>query len=1047
MNISKKLKKSILAFLLVMSMTFSSFSASFVLAEDESGDGGAIAGQDQNEQGNETEAMGDEEEGTDTEENSEQPDVEIQTGDVQVDINVTNIINSDILDLNEEEEEDTPEGEGESIDADADAEVINTEEEEPKEDEGDEDSESGDEEGGDAGDQTISDVQDADQSLFRADGDSDENEDEANDDGSECLINLEEIDAYCLSLCEDVADVTETVDVTETADTIETADVADAENVVETGDIEDAEDAGETMGAEDTEDNKEYEECLLICHNEAVLLNDITGEANTGDNAIENSGGDALIETGDADLSLEAVNIINSNIAGTNFHKLIFNIFDRLESEINLSKAIKHPLEVEVETDEFLNIINNNIGDVENNILINATTGGNSIFSGHGNARINTGDINISVNVLNIVNSNIAGSNFILLVINVFEDWDGDLVLPGKQVMIGLTDEEVSEIENETEEADEAEEYDEGLNNEEGENCGIVTSNQADIENEINVYADTGLNEAINNGGASINTGNANVENNVFNIANSNISLEKWMWMNINIFEGGSWGGNIFSLPSGYTINQNQNSISISSFGNNSIDSGETENECENAENGDEEETEEENVCENDANSYNSLNSGTVRNNIDINAFTGNNSINNGGEAVINSGDANIFNNVFNLVNTNVNVDNWFLGMVNIFGRWKGDVAFGRPDLWVGGTAETASGSIQPGSLVTYTLSYFNNGDADASEVVLVDDYDENYLSIFNSEFGNTNVPGQILWDIGIVSPGESGSVSYSAYVNSQIPVGRTEISNTASINGFEDDGNDEDNTETLLVVVDVAPPPPVYYSMVKAAEVENKLPDLNITRTSDIDGFVYLGEEINHKIILTNEGDGSAFDVIVYDILTYEDSEDEVKNNTWNLGEVFPGEKIEIEYTVTINGGVLPGIYRNIAFADGFDSNNDLIYSPNAIESFEVRIKEEIIEEEEVAEEKINEENNTAPAPKEIKKIDYQEDRILAPLIPEVKAATDVLESDSDKPEEEIFKGGEEEMGMFDQWWFPWLVWLIALALIIFLVWYNRKRKKKIVS
>ena len=448
--------------------------------------------------------------------------------------------------------------------------------------------------------------------------------------------------------------------------------------------------------------------------------------------------------------------------------------------------------------------------------------------------------------------------------------------------------------------------------------------------------------------------------------------------MNINIFEGGSWGGNIFSLPSGYTINQNQNGISVSNFGNNLINSSETENECDNVENdGEGEVAGEEEICENDNNSENSLNTGAIKNDIEINASTGNNSIDGNGEAIINSGDANVLNNVFNVANSNVNVDNWFLGMINIFGRWKGDIAFGRPDLWVGETAKTDSGLIQPGSLITYTLNYFNNGDADASEVFIIDDYDENHLSIFNSEFGNTSVPGQILWDIGVVSSGESGTVSYSAYVDPQIPVGRTYISNTASIGGFEDDGNDEDNTETLSVIVDVSPPP-VYYSTTRAVKVEDKLPDLNITRTNNIDGFIYLGEEINHKITLTNEGNGSAFDVIVYDILTYEDSEDKMKNNTWNLGEVFPGEKIEIEYTVVINDGALPGIYKNTAFADGFDSNDNLIYSPNAVESFEVRMKEEVIieeEEEVVVEEEVIEENDAIPAPKEIKRTNYQEE------------------------------------------------------------------------
>ena len=741
------------------------------------------------------------------------------------------------------------------------------------------------------------------------------------------------------------------------------------------------------------------------------------------------------------------VNTVNSNIIGSNFYQLLLNVFENMEGDVDLSGMIRDPQEVRVGTEEFSNIVNNNLGYVENNIIANAASGGNSISGNHGEAEITTGNANISINVLNVVNTNIVGSNCLLLIINVFDDWEGDLIFPGKQVMIGLANEEIPVLENE--EAVEDDEESEGT-----ENSGAVSynqDNQALIENEININANTGGN-AIEDaeGDADIRTGNANTKTNVLNIANSNISVKKWMWLTVNTFNNNSWKGNIFSLPEGYTVTGDGAQVNISSFDPTAADNSG------NPEDGTENFSGEDGALSGSSN-INSGNEAGIKNNIDVNADTGGNSIygGDGANISVDTGDANISANIFNLANSNITADNWIFGMVNIFGEWRGDVAFGRPDLWIGEIVETSPNPAQPGSLATYTLSYFNNGDADASKVVITDDYDENYLSVVDPGLGDTSAPGQIQWNIGSVPAGGSSSVSYSAAINSEMPAGRTYISNTASIGSFEDDGNTEDNTETLSVTVDVSPPSsagpsyPVFY--------QKKLPDLNITKTNDAGEFVYLGEEINYKIVLTNDGKGSAYDVIVYDALTYEDSADFVKTNSWNLGEVFPGEEVVIEYTVAINGGSLPGIYTNTAFADGFDGNNNLIYSAEASSAVEVREEETISEEEpeeilpeetlpleeEILPEEIKEKVETIPSVEKVKSVDHGEKINLIPLIPEVKAAMDVSENDSDKPEEKNSEGSEEETGIFSQWWSLWLV-IIIILIIAGGAWYLKKEGEK---
>ena len=67
---------------------------------------------------------------------------------------------------------------------------------------------------------------------------------------------------------------------------------------------------------------------------------------------------------------------------------------------------------------------------------------------------------------------------------------------------------------------------------------------------------------------------------------------------------------------------------------------------------------------------------------------TGENTIE-GNSASINTGNANAVTNLINILNSNVSDTNWLLGMINIFGNWQGDLAFGRPDLWVGASVRT----------------------------------------------------------------------------------------------------------------------------------------------------------------------------------------------------------------------------------------------------------------------------------------------------------------------------------------------------------------------
>jgi hypothetical protein len=159
-------------------------------------------------------------------------------------------------------------------------------------------------------------------------------------------------------------------------------------------------------------------------------------------------------------------------------------------------------------------IVNNNAG-LNNDVTVKANTGNNSANFNSGDGSINTGDANISLNVLNFVNSNfLATDGGLLAVVNVFGDWLGNLLLPKNLVGNGST---------------------------------VVTGstevdNNANIVNNLDLNANTGNNEtSFNSENAAITTGDASAKINLSNIANKTLIGDVVYLAFVNVL--GNWDG------------------------------------------------------------------------------------------------------------------------------------------------------------------------------------------------------------------------------------------------------------------------------------------------------------------------------------------------------------------------------------------------------------------------------------------------------------------------------------------------------------------------
>ena len=381
--------------------------------------------------------------------------------------------------------------------------------------------------------------------------------------------------------------------------------------------------------------------------NSAELNNNVSSDANTGDNTATQSGeltdetnttngtgeasetngsgeSSATIDTGDAAAVTEGENLVNTNIINSKVIHTTINLFVNENGDINLSDPfeIAQNIVVDEQTlDPTINVLATdaqNYAFLSNDVVSIADTGANTI-EGSMEATINTGNAISIVSLLNQVNFTIEGSTLYFITINIFGKLTGNIILP-----------EFSALES-------------------CNNCGmsISTENQATVNNNIDSEANTGENGIIYSEEGKIETGEAASVVNLTNFLNTNIFGLLLLNLTIKIF--GNWDGNFLGWS---------NIFGPLSGGNLALTflSGGVGDGCQS--------------CLSDVSIYNSA---TVNNNISSTANTGKNSVS-GENASINTGNAVSVVTLANFVNTNFINSIGFFGFLNIFGDWTGNI-------------------------------------------------------------------------------------------------------------------------------------------------------------------------------------------------------------------------------------------------------------------------------------------------------------------------------------------------------------------------------------
>ncbi len=641
--------------------------------------------------------------------------------------------------------------------------------------------------------------------------------------------------------------------------------------------------------------------------NSATSTTNATTTAESGDNEVNNNsgGGGSLVITGDALASSNTLNVINTNVVNSNgFFLLLNNLFSgfgnldlRFFTEgTNTNFSFCGTLCNGMATSLVSSISNDNVAVITNNIVVRSHTGGNEANENAGGVQIGTGDAYAAANVVNVANTNIINSNYLLLTFNNFGSWGNDFILPNDNFFsrfFGGIGEALSSTSTQPSRGGALE---------------VLNVNEAAVSNDVGTLALTGGNSADGNGGpSSIFTGNAFSGTSISNTINQNLFGGASVRLLFRIY--GDWVGDVFNPPEGITWRQTPYGIELLGEG------GESGGDAEPAiDLGSEAST-------TPLGGFNSSvvsnrNSASINNNVSVVALTGENRVSgNSATSTISTGNAYASANVVNIANSNIIGRNWIYAIINIFGSWTGNISFGQPDLWIGGSVE---GSGAAGSSLSYKFTIANRGDAAASNVRIKSVADRRGLVDFSKI--DSSDDAAVYWNVGSIPAGGAVEVVYSASVRGDIPEGSSMVTNTVTVTSRETDANREDNTDILSLRV--------YRNTPRQFERGYRvgytpMPKLTVSKMNNAPFGVTASSSVNYKIMIDNGG-GDAYHAVLID--TLKDSNGKVVNRqTWDLDTIYENESIEVDYTTVFKTETPPGEYTNYAEVRSIGGNPSL--------------------------------------------------------------------------------------------------------------------------
>jgi hypothetical protein len=452
--------------------------------------------------------------------------------------------------------------------------------------------------------------------------------------------------------------------------------------------------------------------------NNASITNGTTAGGISGENTQQANDGTATMKTGNVGGDGTQINQGNTNITDT-------DSFDAgASAEANGSFAQGSEAEnlntgddttnlaVASESD-LLDVDNSNNVDANNQMTVEGTSGDNTLVDNDGNATLTTGDIELIANMLNILNLNVTGDDFLHLIVNIFGELNGNVDLDTIAQNLGYSDSDALEViarnqntgDNSTNEAVATSEN----------TTDVANTNTATVNNQMDVTATSGSNDLTgNDGSASVVTGRIQILANLLNFINSNFTGEKWKFIMVNVF--GSLTGDIYVPKTDqYLEGQGGGVLAQNTAGDNS-------------------------TAQSQATSLNTTNVANdngvaLSNTINANGISGENvqNDNDNGANTTKTGGVDLSSQILNFLNFNITGNNWVFLVVNVMGTWMGQIVGFADKGTMDAPGEGAFAALSVGGQGTGTTQDAQAGGGDNSY------NNATATSINNTNVANTN--------------------------------------------------------------------------------------------------------------------------------------------------------------------------------------------------------------------------------------------------------------------------------------------------------------------
>lgn len=374
---------------------------------------------------------------------------------------------------------------------------------------------------------------------------------------------------------------------------------------------------------------------------DATVTNDHNATLNTGNNSADGNTSVGQVQSGEVNGAVNVINIANSDFAegssigsqsvnaGSQDTIVLGAAASRSALPGQLSNGTTGPNSTNgnvLQDSNVLDVIAINTARANNNTVVNANTGNNNLTNNTQVGALQTGDINLAVNVLNILNVNMPNTQLTIDAWTVLTNNPNSAIVVPEMANAGTG----PGSDNSNSVASES-------------NTSITVRQHALAENGITVNGTTGNNTLSNNSASGyLATGTVNADGSVINVANA----DQPVFYIVNVL--GDWNGTLQGMPpNSFVINRLTNIETGPDSDNSNV--ANTSNDTD----------------------VNVQNNATARNNLLVNANTGGNTLsNNTSVGGVKTGSINVLANLMNFLNSASNQAGSFrIGIINVFGR------------------------------------------------------------------------------------------------------------------------------------------------------------------------------------------------------------------------------------------------------------------------------------------------------------------------------------------------------------------------------------------